>query len=117
MCAVATPALAPLGAPFGDVRSPTEHARRVARGGERPPLPKAQGTWPAELSGLLARCWDGEPLARPSAAEVGEALASLLVQEKYRAYLHRVQREEEEEEAQQHVQQPGGGGVAKPGEV
>ena len=37
---------------------------------------------------LLARCWNADPRARPTASEVSAALAELLVHEKHRAFLH-----------------------------
>ncbi len=92
-CATATPSLSRLGAPFANVLSAAEHERRVARGGERPPLPSGldgsgEDTWPAGLCELLARCWNADPSARPTASEVSAALAELLVHEKHRAFLH-----------------------------
>ena len=55
--------------------SEADHTRRVAKGGERPPLPSS---WPPALKQLLRDCWRAEPSERPDFSSVVHALEKLL---------------------------------------
>lgn len=56
---------------FGQM-STQEHRERVIMGGERPEL--ISDAWSANLCKILQNCWDCDPLERPSARQVYNAL-------------------------------------------
>jgi serine/threonine protein kinase len=62
--------------PFDHMDSFKAFKRAVCRDDERPPVPK---NIPASLADLMQRCWNKEPTARPSFAEIISQLDSVLV--------------------------------------